>query len=120
MAGWTAVYLSYHVLVALLAVGPTNFNGDPKQLTDYVFDILVIALIAGLVYAIPVFIKGSLRKAFSIAIPAAFLPWAASAIIYSDAGGLVVPLIYAGGILLLGGGYWLMIRQPVAPKRHHE
>src|SRR5687768_16286921 len=111
MAGWTAVYITYRVMIALLALGPTNFNGDSKQLADYVLDVLVVALIAGLMYAIPLFIRGSLRKAFCIAAPSAFLPWAASAIVHGAAGGLIVPLIYSGGILLLVGSYWLIARQ---------
>lgn len=114
MAGWTAVYVTYHVPLVLMTLGPTNFNGDPKQPIDYIFEGLEVALIAGLIYAIPQFVKGNLRKALYIAVPSAFLPWAASAVVHGAAGGLVVPFIYCGGILLLIGMYWLTKRQDIS------
>ena len=108
MAMWTAIYAAYHLLLVLLSVGTTDFDGKPYDPEDYIVIGTLLVTVVLQLYLLPKLVKKISTKIVCLLAGSAYIYWTATAIAYGgDMGTWLIPTIYAAPLLLLYGGYCL-------------
>lgn len=110
MAMWTAFCITYHLLIFLLSVGPTDFQGNPDGLDEYILAALTLITVILQMIMLPKLIKKISSKVVLVLLGSAYLSWVASLMFYGGIDILLIPTIYAVPMILLYGGYRLISR----------
>ena len=114
---WTAICIAYHLLLFLISVGTTDFDGNPYGPDDYVVVALLLTTVIIQMVMLPMLVRKISNKVVLVLIGSVSLPWLASSLVYRDASSLFAPIIYAVPMILLYGGYWFMSRASLARKQ---